>query len=191
MESVDLKGRGGVDGSVSVGRVLTGRVELSVLVGKGEKLAMPRFIFTMAGYFAECLVNPRIREYHSHSGDTGHALNIEEFATCEPHDVIQRDGHLQVKAEEVDKNAPRRTALFNAAVQETTDFVDRYEIVVRAVAAELRKKKSLTRDDVVGILSIASVQPSGTICVSRVTGWTWVMTTPVISRLGSTQKFVE
>lgn len=160
LESVDLNHRRRPDGTLSVGFTDSGRIGFLDVAGKGEDAAMPILISALAGPMAESMVNPRILEFGSYSGDITDARRVAAVAICDAGDFVQGDRGLELSSDVQRLNAPRIQALWSLALDTASGFVEMHRDVIQTVAAELRKKRRLSGKEVADVVARMPVAPA-------------------------------
>lgn len=168
LDSVELKRRPMTDGKTSLGRVV-GSVLIEDIAAKGENAVMPCLIMFMAGAVAESYINPLLTpDSVSHEWDV---LEGMTFAMLAVFNLTEKDERHEIGSEEeirkrrLDalwdeeiRNRPRLNTLWKAALRATVEFVETHHGIISRIASVLKKRRTLTRNEVIDI--VKPVMPS-------------------------------
>jgi hypothetical protein len=151
LKSVDIVG--GQTPEVEIlGLADSGRVPVSELAGKGEEVALPHIIHSMAGPLAEGMVNPHVkdREYDGHRMDVESANWVAFVSICDS--TTGADGLQEITREERMRNVDRVQAVSHRGLVAAAKLVQTYRPAIEEVAALLLKRKRLTGAEVAAIV---------------------------------------
>jgi ATP-dependent Zn protease len=153
LEGVDIRHRAPeVAGGVTVlGFSDTGKVQLEDIAGKGEDVALPHMVLSMAGPIAEGHVNRHAMRHGGQVNDMEGARRVGAFAICPL--IEGPDGRLEVTAEELQRNSDRLRVLWDRSIDDAFRLVDGHRKAIGTVAALLLERESLSGDEVAAIVN--------------------------------------
>jgi hypothetical protein len=151
LKSVDIVGRQTPEVEI-LGVAESGRVRISEFAGKGEEVALPHIIHSMAGFLAESKVNPHVNdsEFDGHRVDVEDANWVAIVSICDS--TKGADGFQVITREERERNDDRVQAVFRRGVVAAAKLVETYLPAIEEVAALLLKRKRLTGAEVAAIV---------------------------------------